>query len=149
MDTPRGRVVEVVRSGTAILAEVEVDGASTCARCAAGKGCGAGLVSGGRTRRVQALVLDGVELKAGDEVRIELSGSNLLRASGLVYGLPLAGAVTLAGLAYWLQPGDVAAAIMAILGLAAGWLAARRRLANAACLRDFTPTITKRLAEAP
>ena len=55
MDNPRGRVIQVESSGSALLAEVEVLVESSCARCASGKGCGAGLLAGEKKRRVQAL----------------------------------------------------------------------------------------------
>lgn len=144
MDSPRGLVIQLESSGPAVLAEVEVDAASSCARCAAGKGCGAGLLAGSKRRRVRALVADGVEIREGDEVRIELAPRNLLRASWLVYGVPLTAAVLTAALAYLLDFGDAAAALVAIAGLVVGLLIAHRRLRAAGCLRDFTPTIVGR-----
>ncbi|MBT8091537.1 MAG: SoxR reducing system RseC family protein [Gammaproteobacteria bacterium] len=148
MENPRGRVIQIETSRSSLLAEVEVNDAPSCARCAAGKGCGAGLLAGNKRRRVQALVANGVEIRTGDEVRIELAPRNLLRASWLVYGLPLTGAVTVAGGAYLLQLGDFAAAFAAIVGLAAGMLVARYRLRETDCLREFTPTIVERLPAA-
>ena len=144
MDNPRGLVIQIESSGSALLAEVEVDVAPSCARCAAGKGCGGGLLAGDRKRRVQALVASGVDVRRGDEVRIELSPRNLLKASWLVYGVPLTGAVTTAALAYLLDFGDVAASFAAIGGIVTGMLVARGRLRKAGCLRDFTPTIVER-----
>ena len=149
MDNPRGRVIQVESSGSALLAEVEVLVESSCARCASGKGCGAGLLAGEKKRRVQALVANGVEIRSGDEVRIELSPRNLLRASWLVYGVPLTGAVTVAALAYLLNLGDVAASLAAIAGLAIGMLVARSRLRDTSCLREFTPTIVERYPAVP
>jgi positive regulator of sigma E activity len=145
MDNPLGRVIDINTAGSALLAEVEVAAISSCARCAAGKGCGAGLLIGSKSRRVQALVADGLQVRAGDHVRIELGAGELLRATALVYGVPLAGAVTLAALAYALQLGDLGAAVSAIAGLAGGILAARRRLSSTACLREFTPTVVERI----
>lgn len=144
MDSPRGRVIQLESSGPALLAEVEVNAASSCARCAAGKGCGAGVLAGDKRRRVQALVAIGVEIKEGDEVRMELAPRNLLRASSLVYGVPLAAAVLTAAVAYLLDFGDLTSAFAAIAGLVGGLLVAHRRLHAAGCLRDFTPTIVER-----
>ncbi|MBT8087190.1 MAG: SoxR reducing system RseC family protein [Gammaproteobacteria bacterium] len=148
MDYPRGRVIQVDTTRTALLAEVEVDAAPACARCASGKGCGAGLLTGDKRRRVQAMVASGMEIHAGDEVRIELAPGNLLQASWLVYGLPLTGAVATAAVAYLLKLGDLAAAIAAIIGVAAGALFARSRLRETTCLHEFTPTIVERLPSA-
>jgi sigma-E factor negative regulatory protein RseC len=144
MDSPRGRVIQLESSCSVLLAEVEVNAVSSCARCAAGKGCGAGLLAGDKRRRLQALVANGVEIKEGDEVRIELAPRNLLRASWLVYGVPLTAAVLTAAIAYLLDFGDTAAVFAATAGLAVGLLIARGRLRTAGCLRDFTPTIVER-----
>lgn len=93
---------------------------------------------------MQALVAKGVDIKEGDEVRIELAPRNLLRASWLVYGVPLTAAVLTAAVAYLLDFGDIAAVFAATAGLAVGLVIARGRLRTAGCLRDFTPTIVER-----
>ena len=130
-------------------AVVEVAASLRCARCASGKGCGAGLLGGDdRPRRVDALIAGGLDVREGDEVRVELAPDSLLHAALIVYGLPLAGAVIGAGIAYLAGGDDLGAAIAALLGLAAGMAAGRRRLRRAACLRRFTPTVTARLAAA-
>ncbi len=125
---------------------VEVDASINCARCAEGKGCGAGLL--GRTsgsRRVEALIASGLTVGEGDEVRIELAPNNLLQASMIVYGLPLSGAVLGAALAYFFGLGELYAAMAALGGILAGLMVARLRLQRATCLRQFTPTIVERL----
>lgn len=146
MDNPRGRVITLTDSATAPYALVEVDASVSCARCAEGKGCGAGLL--GRTsgsRRVDALVASGLTVGEGDEVRIELAPSNLLQASMIVYGLPLSGAVLGATLAYFAGLGELYAATAALGGILAGLMLARLRLQKASCLRQFTPTIVERV----
>ena len=112
--------------------------ASACARCAAGKGCGAGL-SLTRNRRVEARVPPGAEIHAGDTVELTLAPNNVLRAAGIVYGLPLAAAASGAALAYLVGYGDPAAALAAVAGLAVGLVLAKRRLRG--CLKDFTPEV--------
>ena len=47
MENPTGRVVSLVDKRSGARAVVEVDAASACPRCAAGKGCGAGLLQPG------------------------------------------------------------------------------------------------------
>lgn len=149
MDSPRGRILSIERDGASPRAVVEVARSPGCARCAAGKGCGAGLPgAGSQPRRVEALLAAGLELNEGDEVCFELAPHNVLRASVIVYGLPLGGAVTGAGFAYLAGAGDLGAAVAALVGLAAGVAVGRRRLDRATCLKHFTPVITGRVASA-
>ncbi len=146
MDNPRGRVIAVTGFDPAPHALVEVDASINCARCAEGKGCGAGLL--GRTsgsRRVDALITRGLQVREGDEVRIELAPGNLLQASVIVYGLPLAGAVLGAAVAYFFGLGELYAAMAALGGILAGLILARLRLRRSGCFRQFTPTIVERL----
>ena len=120
MDSPRGRILSIERDGAPPRAVVEVARSLGCARCAAGKGCGAGLPgAGSQLRRVEALLAAGLELNEGDEVCIELAPHNVLRA-----------------------------AVAALVGLAAGLAVGRRRLSRAVCLKHFTPVITGRVASA-
>ncbi|MBT8103113.1 MAG: SoxR reducing system RseC family protein [Gammaproteobacteria bacterium] len=150
MENPRGRVIAVERIDVSPRAVVEVDASVACARCAAGKGCGAGLLGAtGRRRRVDALIGDGVTVSRGDEVRMELAPSNILKASLIVYGLPLSGAVAGAALAYIASWGDFYAAVGALIGIVAGIVLARARLQRASCLQQFTPTIVERLSSDP
>ena len=76
---------------------------------------------------------------------IQLAPKNLLRAALIVYGLPLAGAITAAGAAYLLGASDPAAVTMVLVGAGLGLLIGRLRLRQARCLRDFTPTVTERI----
>jgi len=146
MDNPRGRVIAVTGFAAAPHALVEVDASINCARCAEGKGCGAGLLGrSSGSRRVEALIAVGLAVGEGDEVRIELAPSNLLQASMIVYGLPLSGAVLGAALAYFSGLGELHAAMAALGGIFAGLTVARLRLQRATCLRQFTPTVVERL----
>ena len=146
MDTPEGKVVEIVRSAAGERAIVDVDAAAACPRCAAGRGCGAGILQGsGKTRRVEVLIDHGLTLREGDSVRLQLEGSSVLKASAIVYGIPLAGAAIGAAFAYLLGLGDGGASVLAIAGLAAGFLVGRRRLQRRECLAAFTPTAVGRL----
>ena len=146
MKNPRGRVITVADLESSPHAIVEVDAAVHCARCAEGKGCGAGLLGGGRgIRRVDARIGAGVTVREGDEVRIELKPSRILYASLLVYGLPLCGALAGAGIGFLAGLGELDAAGAAIVGIVAGLLVARMRLRRDDCLRQFRPTIVERL----
>jgi sigma-E factor negative regulatory protein RseC len=146
MEHPRGRIISVQHSELSPYALVEVDTTVQCSRCAAGKGCGAGLLGGTTgSRRVEALIGAGLTVSEGDEVRIELEPGNLLQASLIVYGVPLVSAIVAAALAYSADLGDLDAALAALGGVVAGLLFARFRLRKANCLRQFTPTVIERI----
>ncbi len=141
MEHPSGRVLAVNHETPSAV--VEVAAAFSCARCAAGKGCGAGVFgSGRRSRHIEALIAAGVDIREGDEVSIELAPRHLLNAALIVYGLPLVGALVGAGIAYAFALGDSYAALAGLAGLAAGIMIARRRAARGQC--QFTPTIVSR-----
>lgn len=143
MENPRGRVLTVDTDKPAAV--VEVAAAFKCARCASGKGCGAGLLNDDtRRRRVDARIASGIDVHAGDEVRIQLAPRHLLDAALIVYGMPLGGALAGAAIAYALGLGDLYAVFAALGGIAAGVIIARRRLRGVLC--DFTPTIVERLS---
>ena len=97
---------------------------------------------------MDALISGGVDVRAGDEVTVELASDNLLRAAGIVYGLPLSGAIGGAGIASLLGAGDPGAAGLALAGVVSGVAAGRLRLRRTGCLRRFTPTVTGRLTPA-
>jgi len=144
MQNPHGHIVSVRSDDTVI---VEIDSVVACARCAAGKGCGAGLLgSQPGERRVAAKVVSNLTLHNGDQVSISLQPNNVLRAAIIVYGYPLLGAVAGAGVALTQAFGDVAAAGAALVGLVAGMLVARARLRGTRCLQDFTPVVIDRFS---
>lgn len=145
MNNSMARVVSVQSGSSGDRAVVEVDALVACARCAEGKGCGAGLLGKDeRTRVLEAVVSPDLDLREGDVVDIVLEPSSLLRAAWLVYGLPLTLAVAFAGISWWLAASDSGAVVMALTGLAAGLFYARRRLRAESCLREFTPTVVSR-----
>jgi sigma-E factor negative regulatory protein RseC len=143
MDSPVATIISIDNG----LATVSVDRTVACARCAAGKGCGAGLLGGERTPAVIELPApEGMRLAAGDRVSLELLPANLLEASLLVYGLPLAGVVA-ALTAGWMIAGtlsDASAIVLAITGLLAGMAAARYRIHRNRCLQRLVPKIAMR-----
>ena len=69
MDNPTGTIQSVVAENDGVRAIVSVDMATACPRCAAGKGCGAGLfTSNGRTQTVEAVADPRMALDKGDSV---------------------------------------------------------------------------------
>jgi sigma-E factor negative regulatory protein RseC len=126
-----GRVTALVEGAETLEADVAVATSAACARCRAGRGCGAGLPgvsSAERTLRVA--VPDGISLVVGDPVTLCISGPSLLAAAGIAYGLPLAGLLSGALLGQALVPGDLGAPLAALAGLVAGAWIARRRAAR-------------------
>lgn len=147
MNNPQGRILSIYRDDTPPHAVIEVAASIRCARCAAGKGCGAGILGGDeKLRRVDALIANNLDVGEGDQVAIELAPNNLLRASFIVYGLPLLGAVGGASGAWLSGMGDLGAAIAALAGVGVGILSGRRHLQRTGCLRTFTPVVTARIA---
>jgi len=140
MDVPIGKIVSIGPDS----ATVAVARSAACPRCAAGKGCGAGLLSGStRPAMLEVPLSPQLKLSQGDEVRLTLEPSHLLRASLLVYGLPLAGIILML-VAGWLisRPlSDPEAIAYAIAGLAAGLVAGRWQLNRRDCLKQFIPKI--------
>jgi sigma-E factor negative regulatory protein RseC len=147
MTHPQGTIIEIIRDSRGARAIVDVQAEAVCARCAAGRGCGAGVFGAGRGKqRLDVVVDESLDLAVGDAVSVELAPGNVLVAALVVYGLPLAGAAVAAFLAYGLGLGDGGAALMAFGGLCAGALAGRRRLQRAGCLASFTPTLSRAIA---
>ena len=146
MDSPRGRILSVHPDAAPPFAVVEIAAAPGCARCASGKGCGAGVLAGDeRPRSVEARIAHGLAVREGDSVCVRLAPKNLLRAALIVYGLPLAGAIAASAVAHLLGARDPAAVAMVLVGAGLGLLIGRLRLRQARCLRDFTPMVTERL----
>lgn len=139
MITETGKVVAV--SGDRVW--VQTIRASACESCSARNGCGqralAG-VSGGRANQV--LVTNTLGARVGDEVTVAIEESALLGASLLVYALPLVLMVVGAVTGHQLSEGQDAAAMLgAALGMAAGFIFARRVGANPA--RDYEPRLLR------
>ena len=143
----RGRILDIQSDRNA--ATVVVEAANACARCAAGTGCGAGLLGSSRaSRQIEAPIIGQLGLRVGDEVQLELAPQNVLRAALEVYGAPLAGLLLMVGLAYLGGLSDGQAALAGVAGIGLGAALSRFRLRRTRCLREFTPAITRRLAGA-
>lgn len=137
---PTGEIAEI----DGRRATVVVDAGVACARCAAGRGCGAGLLSPAPgKRRFEVEVPAGLDLARGDRVRLELRPSNLLAASWLVYGMPLLAMTAVPALAEALvgplSDGVLAGLALSGIGVTVAW--GRRRLAATRCLQQFLPSI--------
>lgn len=147
MDRPHGRIIELIADAAPRRAVVEVESSMRCPRCAAGKGCGAGLLGGdGRLHRIAAVIPDDLELQPGDSVRLELAPRDLLQAATLAYGAPLVGVLAFAGAATIADLGDLPAVLLTLLGGIVGFATGRARLRGRECRLRLTPTVAGRLA---
>lgn len=135
-------VVSVRGAGRRRTALVDVRADTVCARCAAGRGCGAGLFGRPETlRRIEVSVPEYAGIRKGDTVELAMQPGDLLTASMIVYGWPLAGAAFGALLAWQIGGGDAVTALAALAGLGTGVWLARRRVRDAGCMQRFTPRI--------
>lgn len=142
METTLATVIAV--SPESVL--VSVENQAACPRCAAGKGCGAGIfTSNTKERRLQVPLSPDLKVREGDRVRLSLGSSHLLKATFLAYGLPLFGLVAATGTG-WLLFGplsDATAIVFAVAGLLTGVIVGRRHLQRDHCLMHFVPTIAE------
>jgi sigma-E factor negative regulatory protein RseC len=127
--TVAGRVRRVRSTAAGRVADVSVDLAVACPRCAAGRGCGAGVFGSRRSARpLTVCVAAHAEFDADTPVEIAIDGYDLLGATARLYGLPLGGLVAAVGAAGLAGAGDGLAVIAGVAGLAGGMAAARWRL---------------------
>lgn len=146
MEQALGRVIAIQTGSTGLSAEVEVSAAVACARCASGRGCGAALLgASSKSRRIEARIGSGIDVQEGDDVRMELKASSLLRASWLVYGTPLTAALVFSAVAQYAGLPDPYTVVAALAGVGAGIVIARSRLRRGDCLQQLAPTIVARL----
>jgi sigma-E factor negative regulatory protein RseC len=95
--------------------ELELQRGSACAECELSQGCGTGALGRLLGKRSKPLVIEtDHDLKPGDRLHLGLSESALVKASLIVYGLPLLGMIV-AGLLT-----SFAAVSEALIALAAG-----------------------------
>lgn len=149
METVQGTVLSITGVNDERRAMLDVDPRAICARCAAGKGCGAGVFgSGSERRQLAARVSAGLDVREGQLVEIAMEPGGLLKTATAAYGYPLVGGLAGAAAARVFELGDAAAAVAALAGLFSGLAVVRRRLRQEDCLRDLEPVITA-IAEAP
>lgn len=143
MDHPTGKVVACHDRRVTVAVAAPV----ACRRCAAGRGCGAGmLLAGNAVRAIDADLPEGLTVNPGDHVALQLPPRDLLRAAWLAYGLPLAALVAAVAAGAALSGGNEPALVAwAVAGLLGGFAAGRRRLARGG---SVTLTIARRLPPA-
>lgn len=106
------------------LAQVEPTEKSGCCGCASRESCGvSGLGKYFSSRRKTIDVACDAQVRAGDELQLSLSESDLVKAGLLAYLLPCVTAV--AGAALASGYGDVGSVLGAAVGAASGFVLAR------------------------
>jgi len=140
MESAVGRISALDRG----VATVTVESPIACKRCAAGKGCGAGIFQdGNRAREVRVVVPAELQARVGDAIELTIGPKYLLRAAMLAYGLPLICLVSFPALAWLLggNPGDGPGIILALAGLLAGLSIGRRILKRESVCEQFIPAV--------
>jgi len=140
METVTGKI-NALNGRTATVAVIS---ASVCHRCAAGKGCGAGLFQAAdKPRNMQIEIPAGMDVRLGDNINLQIGTRPLLRAALLAYGLPLITMlVSLLLLQYaGADAGDATGILVAGGGLLAGLVIGRTLLGRESICDQFVPTI--------
>ncbi|MCA1779334.1 MAG: SoxR reducing system RseC family protein [Xanthomonadaceae bacterium] len=119
----------VVRRDCVGKSWLEFPEAGNCARCLAGKGCGAGLFSRlfGARRQILPLTLS-TQFRSGQSVQAGIDARTLLRVAAVLYLLPVLAFIAGAGAAHLRWPGHDSVGLLAGVGLAGlVWLLGSRR----------------------
>jgi positive regulator of sigma E activity len=149
---PRHRLIDAVEtaSGTVIVvtgesATIELRTPIACSRCAAGRGCGAGLLTPDRPHRINVNIPHDCRLARGDTVRLVVDARDLLRATVFAYGFPLLGLLAAVAVAPVVAPdlGDPGLALAGVAGLAGGLWFSRWRMGRSAACTRFTPVLDR------
>jgi sigma-E factor negative regulatory protein RseC len=106
----------VVVGSAAGVARVKVQRNGGCGRCNEEGGCG----NTGDSRCDEFIVLNELNVRSGDHVRIDVPEGAALRAALLAYGLPLTGIVLGAGVGSFIGGSDLGSVAGALTGFAFG-----------------------------
>ena len=139
----KGRVIDVNDQEAWVLTVQN----SACQSCSARAGCGQRVLSkitGGRARQVR--VANTCNLAIGDEVAIGVEENALVRASFLVYLLPLITMIIAAGLGQSLLASDERIImLLAGLGLVLGLVIVKILSLRLACNSNYHPQLLSKL----
>jgi sigma-E factor negative regulatory protein RseC len=140
MESANGRISALC--GTS--ATVVVSSPLACRRCAAGKGCGAGIFQdAAQSRQICVEIPPDMVVQVGDNIEIAIASRHLLRAAMLAYALPLMTMLISLGALWALSdtPGDGQGIVIAVSGLAAGFAVSRWLLKQESVCEQFVPVI--------
>jgi sigma-E factor negative regulatory protein RseC len=102
--------------------ELELQRGSACAQCELSQGCGTGALGRLLGKRSKPLVIEtDHDLKPGDKLQLGLSESALVKASLIVYGLPLLGMLVAGLLASFTAVSETLIALAAAAGFIVGF----------------------------
>lgn len=137
----RGRVV-AVDSGEAWVQTIRQ---SACHSCSARKGCGHRLLSERQGQAMQIRVANAIGVQVGDEVMVGIPESSLLKASLMLYLVPLLTMVVGAVLTeQWLSAREGWIILGGVAGLAGGFGWARWFSQRYSRDRNFAPQLLRR-----
>lgn len=121
---------------------IQMQRQSACSHCELSNGCGTGVIGrllGLRSKPVK--IKNEYQLKPGDSVILGLPEEALLKASLLIYGLPLLGLIVGGMLAFWITgKSDLYAFVFASAGFVTGFQISAR-LARKQYSNQFSPQI--------
>lgn len=136
-------VISIERGWARLTAERR----SACSSCSSAKGCGTASLSGlFSDKPADIFIKDDFQARPGEKVVIAMSGGQLVLASLLIYFVPLVGLLAGAVGAPLLGFGDGMAALMAVIGLGAGFLAVRWFGSGGQAAQAYAPVFVRRLA---
>ena len=102
--------------------ELELQRGSACAGCELSQGCGTGALGRLLGKRSKPLVIETEhDLKPGDRLQLGLSETALVKASLIVYGLPLLGMIVAGLLAEFAAVSEALIALAAVIGFIVGF----------------------------
>ena len=140
-------IARVTWSGEGMV-RVEAARNSTCGKCSSRASCSQGVLSqwsGSRTLEIEVQNPHNLQLQPGQQVLIGLDEGGLMRASLLLYLLPLLMFVIGALGAGMLGGGEGVQMLSAALMLLVGFVLVRRMIRNPAELSRYQPVLLKTL----
>ncbi|MDH5356175.1 MAG: SoxR reducing system RseC family protein, partial [Gammaproteobacteria bacterium] len=122
--------------------EIQMLRQSACSHCELNQGCGTGAIGRLLGHRSKSLVIETTfDLEPGDRVILGMPDSSFLKASLLIYGLPLFSLMLSAIAGQWLFEGsEFKVLVLASLGFAGGF-SVSARLARKNFASQFDPEI--------
>jgi sigma-E factor negative regulatory protein RseC len=122
--------------------EVQMQRQSACNHCELNQGCGTGAIGRLLGHRSKPLMIESsFDLEPGDRVILGMPDSSFLKASLLIYGLPLFSLLLSAIVGQWLfEASEIKVLVMTIMGFGGGFLVSAR-LARKNFASQFDPQI--------